>query len=168
MEDNYIHFKIDGRDLKIHKENPDDIFILRTHGSRGKMKNPRWNQIKVQTNISTGYKQIKITPKLYQLHRVNYYAHNQDWDIHNISTNNRIDHKDIDKTNNNIENLRVVTHQENGFNRNCKGYYFDKKKQKWKAEICVNGKKKYLGRFNTEEEARQAYLEAKKIYHKIE
>ena len=31
----------------------------------------------------------------------------------------------------------------------------------------LNGKHIYLGSFNTEEEARQSYLEAKKIYHII-
>ena len=174
MDDNYIHFKIDGRDLKINKETPEDIFMLRTHAGKYKMKNPKWNQIKVQTN-EQGYKVIAITPKKYRLHRVNYYAHNPDWDIHNscIKTNS-IDHRqgknEIKKhQNNDINNLRIVTHQQNHFNRNCKGYCWDKQRQKWRAQIKgTNGKVKNLGRFNTEEEARQSYLEAKKIYHKIE
>ena len=168
MEDNYIHFKIDGRDLKIHKENPDDILMWKTHSGSQKLKKPRWNQIKIQNRKSDGYKYIHITPKRYLLHRVNYFAWNQDWDIHNscVKTNS-IDHKDINVTNNNIENLRVVTNQQNHFNRNCKGYYFNKQSQKWKARIDVNGKQKYLGLFLLEEDARNAYLEAKKIYHKI-
>ena len=41
-----------------------------------KLKKPRWNQIKVQTDPD-GYKYINIKPKQYRLHRVNYYAHNQ-------------------------------------------------------------------------------------------
>ena len=167
MEDNYIHFKIDGRDLKINKDNPEYIFMWKTHYGSRKMKNPKWNQIKIQTN-SEGYKLITITPKKYLLHRVNYYAHNQSWDIHNSSINNHIDHEDIDFLNNHIDNLRVVTNQENQWNRNCKGYYFHKRDKKWVARIQVKGKNKNLGRFNTEEEARQARLEAKKIYHKIE
>ena len=166
MEDNYIHFKIDGRDLKIHKENPDDIFMWKTQCSRGKMKNPRWNKIKVQTRLD-GYKQIKINKKMFQLHRVNYYSHNPTWDIHDSSMDNFIDHKDINKTNNNIENLRIVTHQENCFNTNCKGFCWYKQLQKWQAYINVNGKRKHLGYFLLEEEARQVYLDAKKIYHKI-
>jgi hypothetical protein len=172
MEDNYIHFKIDGRDLKIHKDNPEYIFMWKTHNGGYKMKNPRWNHLKIKTN-ENGYKQITITPKQYLLHRVNYYAWNQEWNIHDSSKNNQIDHKK-DKGNlpknqyNNIENLRVVTSQQNHFNINCKGYYWDKKTQKWQAQIRVRGKNKHLGRFNTEDEARQAYLDAKKIYHKIE
>jgi hypothetical protein len=165
MED-YIYFSIDGRNLKIHKENPDDILMWKNN-----KYSPYWKQVSIFNGVN-GYKTIKISSKLnknYRLHRVNYYAHNQDWDIHNscIKTNS-IDHKDINPINNNIENLHVVTNQQNHFNRNCKGYYFNKSRQKWQAQIKKNGKVKHLGRFNTEEEARQAYLEAKKIYHKIE
>jgi len=167
MDDNYIHFELDGRKLKINKENPDDILMLKTHCSRGEMKKPRWNQIKIQTRKSDGYKLINIKPTIYYLHRVNYYAHNQDWDIHDSSMDNFIDHEDIDITNNNIENLRVVTHQENQFNTNAKGYYWHKKAQKWQAYIKVNDKCKYLGLFENEEDAHQAYLEAKKIHHII-
>jgi hypothetical protein len=172
MDDNYIHFELDSRKLKINKENPDDILMLKTHGGGYKLKKPRWNQIKVYTRKSDGYRVIQIKPKKYKLHRINYYAHNQDWDIHDSSSNNQIDHED-DKDNlpkhqyNNIENLRVVTNQENQWNTKAKGYYWDKRRQKWRAQIMVSGKKKHLGDFVLEEEAHQAYLEAKKIYHNI-
>ena len=141
--------------------------MLKTHGGRGKLKNPFWNQIKVQTNKQKGYRIIHIKPKTYYLHRINYYAHNPTWDIHNSSTDNSIDHENKDKTNNHIENLRVLTHRENLFNTNSKGYSWNKLCQKWTAQIGVNGKKKHLGCFDLEEDARTAYLEAKKIYHNI-
>ena len=171
MEDNYINFKIDGRDLKIHKDNPDDILMWKTHWGRQKLKKPYWNQIKVQT-FPNGYKYINIKPKNYRLHRINYYAHNQGWNIHDTSKNNQIDHKkdkdDLPKHQyNNIENLRVVTNQQNQFNTKAKGYYRDKKLQKWRSQIRVNGKLKHLGSFEKEEDARQAYLTAKEIYHII-
>lgn len=35
----------------------------------------------------------------------------------------------------------------------------------WKASIVVDRKNLYLGTFNTQEEAHQAYLQAKKIHH---
>jgi len=162
----YINFKIDGRDLMINEDNPDDIKMWRTHNGKYKMKNPRWNQLKIKTNPD-GYKSISIAPKQYLLHRVNYFAHNQGWNIHDFSNKNQIDHEDINKANNNIDNLRVVTCQENQFNSICKGYCFNKQKQKWEAYIYVNYKKKHLGYFDLEEDARQAYLTAKKIYHII-
>tara|TARA_R110000737_G_scaffold304929_1_gene312377 strand:+ start:276 stop:776 length:501 start_codon:yes stop_codon:yes gene_type:complete len=165
MEDNYIDFELNNRKLKINKQNPYDILMLKTH-SRYKLKNPRWNQLKIQTTPK-GYKYINIKPKHYSLHRVNYYAHNPTWDIHDSSQDNFIDHIDNIKINNHIENLRVVTNQENQFNRKAKGYYWYKQRQKWMARIKLNGKQKFLGLFVLEEDARTAYLEAKKIYHII-
>ena len=110
MDDNYIHFSIDGRDLKINKETPEDIFMWKTHGPgrQGKLKKPYWFQPNIVTN-ENGYKLIYVAKKRYRLHRINYYAHNQTWNIHDSSMDNFIDHKDINITNNNIENLRVVT-----------------------------------------------------------
>jgi len=162
----YISFSIDGRELMIHEDNPEDVKMWRTHNGNRKLKKPKWNQLKIQ-NDKDGYKLISIGPKRYYIHRVNYYAHHQDWDIHDSSMDNFIDHEDIDCTNNNIENLRIVTNQENNFNTKAKGYYWNKRTQKWVARIMVNYKQKHLGYFDLEEDARQAYLEAKKIYHII-
>ncbi len=160
--DDYIYFELDNRKLKINKNDSDDILMWKNN----KYNKPFWNQLKVKTNTA-GYKLISIKPKQYRLHRVNYYAHNQTWDIHDSSKNNQIDHEDINKTNNNIENLRVLTCQQNQFNRKCKGYYWNKFRNKWYARLMVNGKNKHLGLFDLEEDARNAYLEAKKIYHII-
>jgi rRNA processing protein Gar1 len=77
-----------------------------------------------------------------------------------------IDHKDGNKLNNKIDNLREVTRQQNQHNRpTAKGYI--KIKEKFKSQIKINNKTIYLGMFNTEEEARKAYLEAKQKYHLI-
>ena len=165
MEDNYIDFELNNRKLKINKQNPDDILMWKTHG-RYKLKNPKWNQLKIQTD-KDGYKLINIKLKQYRLHRVNYYAHNPIWDIHDSSQDNFIDHENKDKTNNHIENLRVVTNQENLFNTKAKGYSWNKLCQKWTAQIVVNGKKKHIGVFDLKEDAHNSYLEAKKIYHII-
>jgi hypothetical protein len=77
-----------------------------------------------------------------------------------------IDHIDRNRSNNNLSNLRVVTSQQNQFNRNnTKGYTWSKQSCKWKAQICVNGDKRYLGLYTIEEDARSAYLTAKAILH---
>lgn len=79
-----------------------------------------------------------------------------------------IDHIDSNKTNNFLANLRLVTHQHNLFNNSrAKGYFWSKQRKKWKAQIVLNGKTINLGCFNAESEARQAYLDAKAIYHVI-
>lgn len=76
-----------------------------------------------------------------------------------------LDHIDIDPTNNRINNLRISNRSQQTQNRKSKGYSWKEKNQKWQSQIMVNYKKIYLGLFNTKEEAREAYLNAKKIYH---
>jgi hypothetical protein len=78
-----------------------------------------------------------------------------------------LDHKDINPSNNKIHNLRISNRFQQTQNRNCKGYGFHKRDKKWQAQIRFNKKYIHLGYFNTEEEARQAYLEAKKKYHTL-
>jgi len=114
-----------------------------------------------------GYRQVGINYKLYKYHRVVYFLHNQKWKIHDSCRNNSIDHIDQDKLNNNIENLRVVTNQQNQWNRDVKGYCFDKARGKYKARIGVDGEQKYLGYFKSEQAAGAAYLDAKGSLHQI-
>ena len=76
-----------------------------------------------------------------------------------------IDHINGFKDDNRISNLRSVTNQQNAFNTNANGYFWDKSREKWLSKIKIDGKNIFLGRFDTEKEARQAYLEGKKTYH---
>jgi len=101
---------------------------------------------------------------VYQLHRIIYFAFHQDWDINNLEL--QIDHINMIKHDNRIENLRAVSHQQNTFNTNAKGYTFNKKWNRFQGQINLNGKK-YSKNFNTEIEAREWYLEQKKILHII-
>jgi hypothetical protein len=80
---------------------------------------------------------------------------------------NMLDHINTVRTDNRISNLRIVTEQQNCFNRNIKGYSWNKNSKKWQSEIMIDGDKKYLGCFDTIQEAKRAYLEAKKMYHII-
>ncbi len=78
-----------------------------------------------------------------------------------------IDHIDGNRSNNKIDNLREVTNQQNQFNRRGKGYYFNKDKNKYISYITIDKKKIHLGLYETEQEARQVYLDAKQKYHII-
>lgn len=77
-----------------------------------------------------------------------------------------VDHIDGDGLNNTRNNLRICTQTENKWNNRksvtnksgAKGVYFFAKK--WQASIGDRGKTKYLGRFNTPEEAEAAYKKA--------
>ena len=84
----------------------------------------------------------------------------------------KYDHIDGDYFNNQKKNLRPCSTQENGFNRRktlgCssiyKGVSWKRKPKVWEAYITA-GSYKYLGRFQTQEEAAHCYNEyAKKLF----
>ena len=117
----------------------------------------------VGTSTDTaGYAIVTIDGAIQKVHRMI-------WIYHNGAIEDKyiIDHKDRNKSNNKIENLRKVTKQENSFNSNAKGYYYHKKLKKWRAMIGIDGVRKSLGCFETEAEAKVAYQNAKKELHKI-
>ena len=131
-------------------------------------KNPYWRKVKYTIN-NKGYSYIQLTynkiTKYYMVHRVIYKFYNTEWDM-TYTPDNQIDHYDNNKKNNNIENLRIVTHSENGQNKvTTKGYYWAKKDKKYRAQIRANKKCYNLGTYDTAEEAREAYLIAKNKYH---
>jgi hypothetical protein len=96
-------------------------------------------------------------------------AHHFGWYmIYKKDIEEQIDHINGIKNDNRICNLREVTHQKNQMNKNStKGYSYNKLSRKFQAQIKLDNKSIYLGSFDTPEEARQAYLDAKKIYHII-
>jgi len=119
------------------------------------------------SNHKKGYLKISLRKngkRIYELiHRLVYQTF-----VGEIPKEKVIDHIDRDKRNNNLSNLRLVSYSENSTNsRNvdiAKGYSFNKEKGKWNAVISINGKQLHLGYFNTEDEARKAYLNASKTY----
>jgi hypothetical protein len=73
-----------------------------------------------------------------------------------------VDHINHDGLDNRRENLRIVTKSQNAHNRrNVLGYSYIGYRKKWKAKIMIDGRSKFLGYFNTEGEAAQAYATAK-------
>ena len=77
-----------------------------------------------------------------------------------------IDHINGVRDDNRIMNLRGVTQQQNTFNKlNTKGYH--KRGNKFRAVLQIIKEYKHLGYYDTEEEARAAYLNAKEKYHII-
>lgn len=84
------------------------------------------------------------------------------------------DHKDRNGLNNQKINLRKCTRSENQKNSksrvNCSSKYlgvdWDKSRNKWRSQITINHKNKWLGRFYNEIDAAKAYDEAAKFHHK--
>lgn len=107
-----------------------------------------------------GYKQTTILGHCFRIHKLVWFLE------YGVFPQGHIDHIDGNRSNNHPSNLREVTQQENNHNqRTAKGYYFDKRTQKYKAQIKVDGKVISLGSYLIEQDARNAYLSAKKIYH---
>ena len=134
-----------------------------------KLKTPYWRIVK-QTPDKDGNSKIKINKKMYFYHRVVYKVCNPEWDITDSSRENEIDHIcGVRPKDNRIENLRVLNHHKNNCNNLhfAKGYTLDKRRNKYQASIKINGKTIYLGGYDTQEEAREAYLKAKAIHHPI-
>jgi hypothetical protein len=73
-----------------------------------------------------------------------------------------VDHVDGDRGNNRLENLQAITKAQNNARITGRGYAWNKRKRKWHAGMRAGGSPLFLGYFDTEEEARAAYVEAKR------
>ena len=106
------------------------------------------------THKSSGYRHIKINSVTYQAHRIA-------WCYMNCDTPMSIDHINGDKSDNRIENLRVVTDSENQKNQKkyrtnnsgFTGVHWHSFSNKWRADITVNRKKKTIGYFDCKQDA---------------
>lgn len=84
-----------------------------------------------------------------------------------------VDHINHNTLDNRRENLRVCTRGENQRNMmigkhnksGFKGVHFDKRTKRWVAQIFFNNKIKYLGRFNSPQDAAQAYDKSALLIH---
>lgn len=140
--------------------------------SKGYTYNPITGELKgvhgkvIKTTSQNGYIRFKM---MFNKRAYCIRAHRLAWYLcYGELPKNQIDHIDGDRTNNKIANLRNVTHQQNQWNQTkAKGYFWSKQYERWTSQITVNNKKIFLGRFDTEEEALNAYKCAKKKYHTI-
>ena len=158
-----IEFNLKDRRMRLI----DGVFYSRAIVRGIETKKEKWS--KVSFSDSHGYLKCNLTLNkvnhMFLQHRMVWYAHNQCWDIWDTSRDNSIDHKNKDKKDNRLCNLHVVTHSENKQNVNHKGCYLDKRRNKWQAQININGKVKYIGHYDTEEEGHEEYLKEKRIHH---
>jgi len=115
-------------------------------------KGPRAPLGSIAGNVrKDGYCRITIDGKSYLAHRLIWLWHGK-----KLNTIIELDHINNNQSDNCIENLRLATRLQNEHNKPKKGYRFEA--GKWRAKIKINGKQKHLGMFDTEDEARLAYL----------
>jgi hypothetical protein len=102
-----------------------------------------------------GYRAIKINGKIYKAHRLAFLYMTGKFPPDDT------DHINHSRDDNRFVNLRKVTRLENlrnqsMYSKNKSGFtgvYWDKARNKWKANIKINGKSKHLGRFTDMDDA---------------
>lgn len=121
------------------------------------------------TKNSAGYWKIRWRGKEYRAHRLV-------WTLsHGETPKAMLDHKDRNKGNNKLENLRLATRGaiDNAQNMSvyknsktqCIGVRKQAKSGKWLAAIQAEGIRYNLGTFNSLDEAKEAYTKAKGSLH---
>ena len=94
------------------------------------------------------------------------FLHRLIWEKHYGTITNEIDHKNRNRLDNRLENLREATRQENCCNRkkfkgnhtsNFKGVFLYKQNKKWTCQIQVDKKKIHLGYYDSELDAAKVY-----------
>lgn len=111
------------------------------------------------TDSAHGYKLIQLKGKTFFLHRVVFFL------CHGWLPEN-IDHKNCNRTDNRISNLRPASKSRNSFNRKInsnnksgyKGVDYLSKTGRFRAQIQKNYIKIVIGEFRTAEEAHRAYV----------
>ena len=117
--------------------------------------------------LKQGYRSLEYAGERYLAHRIV-------WEMFNgpISDGVGIDHINHDRSDNRIENLRLVSQADNTRNRSLPntntsgeiGIHWNKRLSKWHVQINVNGKRKFIGVYGEMESAKKARDEAKAAF----
>lgn len=133
----------------------------------------RQGRMKAGTRVGAinalGYVTVTIDRKRFGAHRLAWFF------VHGRWPEGDIDHINGNRADNRIANLRDVSRSQNNQNRRIAqrnnsasgllGVYWHKQRQKWRAQIQIDGKSKSLGLFEDKDGARLAYEAAKRVLH---
>ena len=126
----------------------------------GKVCSKKSNRV-LKPYINHGYLQITLSnngkQKKMSIHRLVAIHY-----IPNPENKPCVDHIDRDTQNNNLSNLRWATCRENNSNRTDQREFIGVRKSgdRYRALIEIDGKKKHLGTYTTQEDASDAYKKA--------
>lgn len=115
----------------------------------------------------SGYIFIRVDEEMYRAHRLVWLY------VHGRFPPEDMDHINGDRADNRLSNLREATRSQNLANSKkrvtamgiYKGAHFDKRRNKWSSRFAENGKLRFLGYFETPEEANARYMvEARRVF----
>ena len=133
--------------------------------SFGRVKNTKTERILKAADNGQGYLKVSLyedgVKKTHKIHRLVANAF-----LNNPNDKLCVDHKDNNRTNNHISNLRFATTKENNQNSSirldntsgCKGVHFDKRRKKWQAQIMIDGIHIHIGYYDNLEDAKIARI----------
>ena len=138
------------------------IFRRRQDPGRGKVKA---GDEAGYIDRTTGYRKIYVSGKYYPAHRLAAFF------MIGQMPRQEVDHINGNREDNRWINLRLANKTENNKNRKIhrnnklgvKGICI--RRGKFRAQICHEGKQRYLGSFLTVEEAKEAYAKAAERFH---
>lgn len=120
--------------------------------------NTKWGGKEAGSAVK-GYRQIQIG------HARNYYCHVLAWlYVYGEWRPKEVDHRNRDRSDNRIDNLRLATESENGCNKAMQrnntsgvaGVHWLAQARRWQAVISKNGRKMWCKNFRTLDEAAEA------------
>lgn len=116
-----------------------------------------------------GYVRIGVNGKRYRAHQLAWLYMTGEWPDEDV------DHINGFRSDNRWENLRSVSRKVNLQNRRANnpanktsgllGASWSRQANRWTSCIRINGKTRYLGLYDTAEEAHAAYVDAKRKFH---
>ena len=142
-----------------------DGYENHTVSSFGRVKNTKTGRILKGFDDGRGYVIVQLfkdgNRRNHKIHRLVANAF-----LDNPNDKLCVDHKDNNKTNNNISNLRFATTKENSQNSKRsnnntsghKGVYWHKRVKKWYAQINIDGIRIYIGYYDNIEDAKIARI----------
>lgn len=135
------------------------VFIWKVRRRGGANKGDRAGRL-----ARDGYVDICIQGKRYLAHRLAWFYIHESWPAH------QIDHINCIRSDNRMDNLREAQPFQNYSNRRVqrkglKGVTWHKSAGKWQAAIKHKGKNHYLGLFESEKEAHEAYCLKARVLH---
>lgn len=142
----------------VHYDPETGVFTWLKRPDDGTSWNSRWVAKRAGGKLWNGYRMIAIMD-------VQYYEHRLAWIyIHGVQPPHDVDHIDAVRDNNAINNLRLATRTQNLQRKAVKSGPLPRgvarNHSRFLAQITVNGQFKYLGTYDTPEQAHAVYVAA--------